>query len=100
MYSFLGVLRTARTTWSSTLPRAPGMSGSLNVTPTGGLYFGFLFAAFGALETPRVAGAADTVVAVEVSADAESAGPPNSTASSGASRVSATVTGTTRTARI
>src|SRR5215207_7012743 len=100
MYSFLGVLRTAITTWSSTLPRAPGMSGSLNTAPTGGLYFGF-FSALGALGAATVAGAAEPVTdAVEAAPVADTAGPPHSTISSGASRVSATVAGTTRTARI
>src|SRR3954451_20087291 len=95
MYWPLGVLRAASTTWSSTLPRAPGTSGSLNTTPTGGLYFvwGFFLPVATAA---TVDGAAVTDVASAVVAVAAVA----ATASSGASRARAIVAGTTRTGRI
>ena len=87
MYSFLGVWRTASVTWSRTLPRALGISGSLKTTPTGGLYFG----GFG------LAAGADTAADdAEAPAGADCAEPPNSTASSGVTRASAIVAGTTR----
>ena len=96
MYCFLGVARTARTTWSRTLPRAPGISGSLKTAPTGGLYFGAFFSS--AADAALAAEVAAGLVCgdVEAPAEAENA----DTASSGASRAIATVAGTTRTERI